>query len=323
MKSHNTPLAFISHSSDVKEKFVIKFAEKLMNKGVDAWLDIWEIKPGDSIVNKIFEEGIKNCQAFIIILSKKSINSKWVRQELDVAIIKQIENQIKLIPVLIDDVEVPEALKAIAWVKIKDINKYDDSVKEIANSILGLSDKPEVVNSPKFDLELYTINDLSKIDSIILKILVEFVLKNDKYNRLLTPSEIIPLCAQYDISEKDIEESLEILRDEGYVDISLTNMGYLGSPLAVEDSSFIDYSKSYIPNFDYKVKEIISLIINKDIHNSEELAKKCVIHEIIVCSLLQEWIDFGYLKYSINFTYHIQFQEISVSGKRYFKGLLS
>ena len=42
------PKVFISHASDDKERFVKKFALKLRNKGVDAWLDRWEIKPGDS-----------------------------------------------------------------------------------------------------------------------------------------------------------------------------------------------------------------------------------------------------------------------------------
>lgn len=51
---------FISHASEDKERFVIDFTQKLFESGIDAWLDIWEMLPGDSLVGKIFDEGIKS-----------------------------------------------------------------------------------------------------------------------------------------------------------------------------------------------------------------------------------------------------------------------
>jgi hypothetical protein len=53
------PKIFLSHATEDKERFVVKFAEKLRTRGVDVWLDKWEILPGDSLVDKIFEEGLK------------------------------------------------------------------------------------------------------------------------------------------------------------------------------------------------------------------------------------------------------------------------
>ena len=62
------PRVFICHASEDKERFVLGFASKLLGKGVDAWVDKWEMKLGDSLVQKIFEEGIKQCDpAFIVI----------------------------------------------------------------------------------------------------------------------------------------------------------------------------------------------------------------------------------------------------------------
>ncbi|WP_232414365.1 toll/interleukin-1 receptor domain-containing protein [Leptospira kirschneri] len=72
------PKVFISHASEDKDRFVINFSTKLRSKGIDAWLDKWEMRPGD----RIFEEGIKNADAFIIVLSKNSVNKPWVREEL-------------------------------------------------------------------------------------------------------------------------------------------------------------------------------------------------------------------------------------------------
>jgi len=83
MTTSVAPKAFISHSSDDKDRFVLGFATKLRERGVDAWLDRWEIKAGDSLVRKIFEEGIKNANAFLVVLSSQSIANRWVREELD------------------------------------------------------------------------------------------------------------------------------------------------------------------------------------------------------------------------------------------------
>ncbi|WP_016753959.1 toll/interleukin-1 receptor domain-containing protein [Leptospira santarosai] len=40
------------------------------------------MKSGDSLIDRIFEEGIKDANAFIIVLSKNSVNKPWVRKEL-------------------------------------------------------------------------------------------------------------------------------------------------------------------------------------------------------------------------------------------------
>src|ERR1043165_5720806 len=119
------PKVFVSHASEDKERFVMGFATRLRGKGIDAWLDKWEILPGDSLIDKIFEEGIKDTQAVIVILSKNSVDKKWVREELNAAVVKKIEGISKLIPVVIDDCQVPEALQSTVWVKIKDLNNYE------------------------------------------------------------------------------------------------------------------------------------------------------------------------------------------------------
>jgi hypothetical protein len=105
------PRPFISHAHADKERFVLDFAKRLRGKGIDAWVDNWEMLPGDSLVDKIFNEGLKSCTAFIVVLSHNSISSKWVREELNAGIIKRIEDNTKLIPIRLDGCEVPIALK--------------------------------------------------------------------------------------------------------------------------------------------------------------------------------------------------------------------
>lgn len=109
----------------------------MRSKGIDAWIDKWEMLPGDSLVRKVFEEGIKNAQAVIVVLSRYSVEKPWVREELDVSMVKKINEGSKLIPVIIDDCQIPMCLQAIVWQKIENLNNYDAELERIIMSIYG------------------------------------------------------------------------------------------------------------------------------------------------------------------------------------------
>ena len=104
------PKAFISHDSRDKERFVIDFATKLRKNGIDAWVDEWELKPGDSLTKEIFES-IDESDIFISIISKYNINSNWVEEELEAGFIRKIEDGLRFIPVVIDkNIDLPPTL---------------------------------------------------------------------------------------------------------------------------------------------------------------------------------------------------------------------
>lgn len=103
------PKVLISHASEDKDRFVLAFAEALRKNGIDSWVDRWEMRPGDSFVDKIFEEGIASASVVVVILSKFSINKPWVSQELDSAFVRKVNNGTKFIPVILDDCKIPVA----------------------------------------------------------------------------------------------------------------------------------------------------------------------------------------------------------------------
>lgn len=88
--SVSVPTAFISHATEDKADFVLPFATALRKNGIEAWVDEWEIRAGDSLVQRIFEEGIRNADVIVVVLSKISTSKKWVREELDAALVKRI-----------------------------------------------------------------------------------------------------------------------------------------------------------------------------------------------------------------------------------------
>lgn len=184
-----SPKVFVSHASDDKERFVLDFARKLRQNGIDAWLDKWEMLPGDSLVDKIFEEGIKEAQAFIIVLSKFSVQKPWVREELNAALVKRVNNGSKLIPVVIDDCEVPEALKSTIWEKVEDIKSFDANMDRIVASIFGATDKPPLGSAPDYTKSfVQPIGQLSNIDSLVLRMSCEKLIETG--DQIIKPLEV-------------------------------------------------------------------------------------------------------------------------------------
>ncbi|MEE9905973.1 MAG: toll/interleukin-1 receptor domain-containing protein [Chlorobium sp.] len=136
---------FISHSHKDHD-FAERLARELMSQGQDVWLDKWEIQPGDSIVSKIFEEGLSNAAAFAIVLSKESVRSKWVRDELNIATIRRIEDLTRVIPLLKEDVEIPTALRTLHWIDMR--SDFARGVRAIYNVLHGISEKPSLGETP-------------------------------------------------------------------------------------------------------------------------------------------------------------------------------
>ena len=211
-----THKVFVSHASEDKDRFVIRFAEKLRARGIDAWLDKWEMLPGDRLVDKIFEEGIKEAGTVIIVLSEFSIVKPWVREELNASVVKRIDEGIKLIPVVIDKCEVPEALKSTVWIKIDDLTSYDASFDKIIASIFGATDKPPLGPVPKYAESFsYGIGGLNKIDNLVFRLSCEFKMKNG--NAFVDPEKIFLNSEESVVPQSELVESLEILDQQGII----------------------------------------------------------------------------------------------------------
>lgn len=147
------PLAFLSHASEDKADFVEPLAHALVKRGVRPWLDRWEIKPGDSLVQRLFDEGLDRADAIVVVLSRFSLTRSWVRAELDSAIVKRIWHGTRVIPVRLDKVEIPSPLTSLAWLSGE--RSFDDIqriAQEIADVLLDNPPAPRVEDHPPFTL---------------------------------------------------------------------------------------------------------------------------------------------------------------------------
>lgn len=119
---------FICHSSKDKS-FVGKLALDLINAGIDVWYDKWEIKVGDSIIEKI-NSGIHQCSHMGIVLSPDSIKSDWVKRELNSGLMKEIKKKkVVVLPLLHKQCEIPPLLSD---------KKYADFTQSYNNGLVEL-----------------------------------------------------------------------------------------------------------------------------------------------------------------------------------------
>jgi hypothetical protein len=142
---------FVSHSS-VDKPFVERLATDLRTReGIDAWLDKWEIQPGDMIPTKI-EEGLASAGVFLFVLSPQSIDSQWARYEKDAWLTAQIDEEVRakresrpptrrLIPVLYQNCEKPAFLQPMLHVRIDD-QTYEEGFQTLVRGIRGETGKP-------------------------------------------------------------------------------------------------------------------------------------------------------------------------------------
>ena len=125
---------FLSHSS--KDKFFArKLADALKSHGVDVWIDEAEIKVGDSLTEKI-GKAIETTQYFGVVLSENSVNSEWVKKELQIAIQKELSNKkVVVLPILLEPVEIPSFLKDKLYADFTNPENFDSEFNKILEAL--------------------------------------------------------------------------------------------------------------------------------------------------------------------------------------------
>jgi TIR domain len=111
---------FLSYASSDR-KIIQDLAERLRQDGFSPWLDIERLLPGQEWAAQI-EEAIRTTNVVIICISQRSITkSGFVQKEikfaLDVAE-EQPDGAIFIVPLRIDDCDVPRKLKRLQWVDL-------------------------------------------------------------------------------------------------------------------------------------------------------------------------------------------------------------
>jgi TIR domain. len=295
MPEHLVPKVFVSHASEDKDRFVRRFAERLRERGIDAWVDEWEIYPGDSLVDKIFEEGLKAASVVIVVVSRFSVDKPWVREELNAGVVKRINRGGRLIPVVLDATDVPEVLKSTVWVNIPDLDSYDHEFDRIISAIYDHRPKPALGKAPAYVTSPEApVPGLSGIDTFILRVFAEKALEEASTFGIGT-EERWSAVEQSGVSREDFEDSLEVLARRGYLEASKV-LAPIPPYFSLTVSGFETYLKRYDPAYPTTFRDVALAIMNSGIRNNYQIAEvlgrpQVVVNHVLRIMKMKRYVD--------------------------------
>lgn len=206
------PKAFISHATEDKATFVVPFATKLREKGVDAWVDQWEIKAGESLVDRIFESGIRDASVFIVVLSSTSVAKPWVRDELDAGVMRRISGQAKVIPIVLDEVEVPVSLQHTLYLSVPK-DGLEKVIEKALHSIFEVDSRPPLGAPPAYTTAAELPRVLpDPVDNIVFNAIIDLHL--DDSANTISDKSLLERLSGTDVSADAMNESVEIFESE-------------------------------------------------------------------------------------------------------------
>lgn len=134
MIKNNSVKSFLCHASEDKA-IVEKIGNEIKKKGADVWFDKWEIKIGDSIVERV-NEGLTKMTHLVIFLSKNSVDKPWVKKELSSALMRKLNsNSIKVLPVVLEAVEIPTIISDLKYADL--VTDENSGIEQLINDLIS------------------------------------------------------------------------------------------------------------------------------------------------------------------------------------------
>lgn len=122
---------FLSYSSG-DAAWVVQLKSALSNKGLRVWLDKEQIRPGDLFIGAL-EKGIESSECVVIVVSPGALRSHWVEEEYNRAltVANSRERRLRLIPVLLQETELPGFLGSRQWVDFREPGSFDRGIERL------------------------------------------------------------------------------------------------------------------------------------------------------------------------------------------------
>lgn len=131
-------LNFFMTYSHEDEEIAKRIATDLRNRGHNVWRDKDNIRFGESL-RRAIEKGIQEAHFVLFLLSPWAVKSDWCQRELDIAIEKEKDGKVTVLPIIVKSCAVPLILKSRRSLEIK---HYEEDIETF------LSLLPKSGNSP-------------------------------------------------------------------------------------------------------------------------------------------------------------------------------
>jgi 5'-deoxynucleotidase YfbR-like HD superfamily hydrolase len=125
---------FLSHSSEDKG-FVRRLDRDLKSLKFQTWVDEQQIALGAPISAAI-EKGIAISDVLIVVLTARSIKSRWVNSEVEKKLIDQMnKKRVLVIPLLLETCSIPKILEDRLYADFRRAEKYDENLAVLVRNL--------------------------------------------------------------------------------------------------------------------------------------------------------------------------------------------
>jgi len=338
------PTAIICYASEDKNSFVMPFTTKLAEKGIKLLVDDWEIRPNDSLIERIFTEGIKNIDAFVIILSNFSANKPWVTEELRAGLVKRITVHCKLVPVLIEDAQLPEVLSNTEWIKINDLDNYDREINQIARAIGkepppvtaaerartvlgGTGPQPSgaiatpgvgaVAPAPTAAAVTGIIPGLNADEIAVLKVSSEYAV--DKNRTFINTSDLRQTFEKTGLSPVRVNKALDTLDEKGLIKAARIMGGANLDIYTLTAFGFEAYARAFLPGYADLYRQMLSALANEGLATNDDLASRFDVPMSVATFTLDVFESRNLIKKGKALGGAVLVKEVTETGKRLLK----
>lgn len=133
---------FISYSA-VDREFTRRLASDLKDAGFRVWIDVWSLDIGDSFAEAI-NRAVRAARFMLIVMSPAYFQSQWTQQEWQYALASELQKkEVRLIPLLYRDCDIPEALRGKQWADFRDSSQYPVVLTELIHGLRRLTSRHE------------------------------------------------------------------------------------------------------------------------------------------------------------------------------------
>jgi len=200
---------FISHASSDKP-FAERVATALQNNAINPWIDKEQIRVGDDVLEKL-GDGLRTMDLLVLIVSKRSLRSRWVDRELKFAVRREIDQRkILILPFIIDSTQSNELPWYLHHLRAERVPSDNHGIAAILESVIAKGSRrvakakhcsrkrPMVTADPKVDKLIRNIGlgEWKKATAAALQIL--------SYTDAAGANQIFEALLQYqDLSDND------------------------------------------------------------------------------------------------------------------------
>lgn len=220
---------FISHAVEDKQDFVNEFAADLLSRGVKVWYSTYEIKMGDSIMDKI-KIGLKQSAFGIVVLSPTYFQKPYAREEMKVMFSQEhVDRRKRILPIwhkvdhkdvlehesLLADrlgIKTDKGIPAVSEQVIDVINTYREEAQEKMLTGAVVQPMPQVQQSPAYaDLKYMlargktedVIDQLMQLTSTNMRTNNQVVMQSGRYHSLQNQIAMGTMTQEYQLMQQN------------------------------------------------------------------------------------------------------------------------